>query len=82
MAKDDYVKEGLRHLKNRSSYLSLDYDMTESTASMVSEVVCEMFQAKEIGKDEGATSRRELPIFVYLLCEANFSDLFTLLGVV
>lgn len=50
MSKKDYIEEGLRQLTDRKSYLSLDYDMTKATAEMVSELVCEMFTAKEIDK--------------------------------
>ena len=37
-------------MKDRKSYLKLDNDITSSTAEMVSELVCEMFNSKEIDK--------------------------------
>ena len=72
VSKIDYVEEGLRHLKERKSYLKLDYDMTSSTANMVSELVCEMFDSKEIDKaladylDPETSYETKTPVFFML----------------
>ena len=72
MSRQDYINEGLRQLHDRKSYLRLDYDMTTDTANMVSELVCEMFDAKEIDKaladflDPGTSCETKTPVFFML----------------
>ena len=72
MSKNDYIKEGLRHLKDRKSYLSLDYDMTSSTAKMITEVIDEMIEFKEINKaladylDPETSYETKTPVFFML----------------
>ena len=72
MSRQDYINEGLRQLHDRKSYLRLDYDMTTDTANMVSELVCEMFDAKEIDKaladylDPETSFETKTPVFFML----------------
>ena len=72
IGKKDYVEEGLRHLKDRKSYLKLDNDITSSTAEMVSELVCDMFDSKEIDKaladylDPETSYETKTPVFFML----------------
>ena len=50
MSRKDYISEGLRQLGDRKSYRKREHDTTNHTASMVSELVCDMFAAKELDK--------------------------------
>ena len=72
IGKKDYIEEGLRHLKDRKSYLKLDSDITSSTAEMVCELVCDMFNSKEIDKaladylDPETSYETKTPVFFML----------------
>ncbi len=72
MSKKDYVEEGLRQLSDRKSYLELDYDMTNATSEMVSKLVDDMFEAKEIDKaladylDPATSYEKNTPAFFML----------------
>ena len=72
MSRKDYISEGLRQLCDRKSYLKLEHDTTDHTASMASELVCEMFAAKEIDKalanylDPETSGETKTPVFYML----------------
>jgi len=72
MSKKDYISEGHRQLHDKKSYRKLDYDMTQSTTEMVSEVVNDMFEDNEIDKatadylDPLDSSQTKTPVFFML----------------
>jgi hypothetical protein len=72
LSKRDYINEGLRQLNDRKSYHKLDHDMTNDTAEMVNELVCDMFKAKEIDKatadylDPQTSYENKTPVFFML----------------
>ncbi|XP_072020417.1 uncharacterized protein [Amphiura filiformis] len=72
LSKKDYVSEGHRQLLDKKSYLKLDYDMTTSTTDLVSDLINEMCQSKEIDKaladylDPVDSAQTKTPVFFML----------------
>lgn len=50
MSKQDYIKEGLRQLDDRGSYMKLDNDITPATCNMINDVIEEMYNSHAIDK--------------------------------
>ncbi len=72
MSRKDYIEEGLRQLNDRKAYLRLEYDMTTHTATMVTELISDMFDANQIDKaladylDPSTSYETKTPVFFML----------------